>query len=146
MDKLIKKEEKVINITAPQPPRSYPFIDKLVDTLFNNDLNNLLTSSIETNSDKSVFMMFVNIYFMAYIHTQEQLQLDSQNHKQVLKNLLNDAFSNPEKRQMCISLIKQINPLFSLESITNTEVIKDSESDSDTKIQDNNKNDNNKLN
>jgi hypothetical protein len=96
----------------------YPFIDELVDSLFNDDLNNLIEKNTEINSDKSVFMMFVNIYFMAYLHTtQTQNRVSNEEKKHTLKKMLSEVMKNPEKRQVCVSLIKQFNPLFNIDSV-----------------------------
>jgi len=102
----------------------YPFINDLVDSLFNEEFNNLVNKNTESNTDKSVFMMFVNIYFMAYLHVQEKqnliqdINIDSHtNKKLLLKKMLSEVVKCPEKRQMCVALIKQINPLFNIDSV-----------------------------
>lgn len=99
----------------------YPFINELVDSLFNNELNSIIDENTELNHDKSVFMMFVNIYFMAYLHTQSktstQNRVSDEERKKLLKEMLSDVIRCPEKRQVCVSLIKQINPLFNIDSV-----------------------------
>jgi hypothetical protein len=110
--------------TSNSNNRVYPFIDDLVDSLFNSNLNNLINKNTEMNSDKSVFMMFVNIYFMAYLHTQSLTHSENSGNiitenekKQLLKQMLSEVIRCPEKRQVCVSLIKQINPLFNIDSM-----------------------------
>lgn len=118
-EKSVVKKEKKTSVNS-----EYPFIDNLVDSLFTNELNTLIQNNTELNSDKSVFMMFVNIYFMAFIHTQEAKNLSNIEKKEILKKMLTDVIKCPEKRQVCVSLIKQINPLFDINSITNTPDLK----------------------
>ena len=100
----------------------YPFIDELVDSLFSDNLNALIEKNTEINSDKSVFMMFVNIYFMAYLHTtQTQNRVSNEEKKHTLKKMLSEVMKCPEKRQICVSLIKQFNPLFNIDSVISIE-------------------------
>lgn len=118
------KNKQLINLITPtQGSRSsqvYPFIDNLVDSLYNSNLNNLIDKNTQENTDKSVFMMFVNIYFMAYLHSQTQDNSNTQSQqeqKQNLKQMLSEVIRCPEKRQVCVSLIKQINPLFNMDTL-----------------------------
>lgn len=125
---LKEKDTKNTNLLSTKKENSnvYPFINELVDSLFNDELNSIIDKNTEINSDKSVFMMFVNIYFMAYLHTQQsqndtQKNVSDEERKNLLKEMLTDVIRCPEKRQVCVSLIKQINPLFNIDSvITNT--------------------------
>jgi hypothetical protein len=113
------KEVNEIEKSKEKDSNIYPFIDDLVDSLFTDELNNIINKNTEQNIDKSVFMMFINIYFMAYLHTQKNSNISNEEKKVTLKKLLTEVIRNPEKRQICVSLIKQINPLFNIEYIEN---------------------------
>jgi hypothetical protein len=81
----------------------YPFIDDLVDTFYKEHLNTFIDKSIESEGDKSVFLMFMMMYFC--IH----LKLEKDNNdvkKDNIKILMSDIINDPEKRRLCLDLFE----------------------------------------
>lgn len=81
----------------------YPFIDDLVDTFYKEHLNTFIDKSIESEGDKSVFLMFIMMYFC--IH----LKLEKDNNdvkKDNIKILMSDIINDPEKRRLCLDLFE----------------------------------------
>ena len=88
----------------------YPFINDLVDTFYTEKLNLLVQQSIEQEQDKSVFMMFVMMYFGIHLKLKSE---NDQDKKDQIKLLLNDLIKNPEKRKYCIEMFEtRFNHLF----------------------------------
>jgi Mg2+/citrate symporter len=87
-----------MNKTIVKTPKSdvYPLINEIVDELSNTDLKAVIERSCETRMDKSIFMMFVTMYFYAFL--SEGLS------KQDIKLILTDAIRDPEKRQYCLQV------------------------------------------
>jgi len=79
----------------------YPFIDKLVDVMYNDDLNNLMEESIEGHYDKSIFLMYIVLYFGIYMSIDKSIR--SANKKQAIKEELTDIIRDPNKRQACLN-------------------------------------------
>ena len=75
----------------------YPLINEIVDELSNTDLKGVIERSCETKMDKSIFMMFVTMYFYAFLS-------DTDLSKQDIKLILTDAIRDPEKRQYCLQV------------------------------------------
>lgn len=107
----------------------YPFIDDMVNTLYTQESNDLIKRAIEGETDKSVFMMFIMMYFG--IHLKLETQNDEVK-KQQIKLLLTDLIRDPEKRKYCIEMFQnKFNNVF-LESSSNSNknlLIKDKKSD-----------------
>ena len=81
----------------------YPFVNKMVDAFYNDYSNSLIEQSIENDNDKSVFLMFVMMYFG--IH----LKLDNNNDnikKDQIKILMTELIKDPAKRQFCIKMFE----------------------------------------
>ena len=79
----------------------YPFINEMVDTFYNDDSNSLMEKVIDNNDDKSIFLMFVMMYYSIY------LKLDNKNKKMKrdqIKILMNELIEDPEKRTFCIEM------------------------------------------
>jgi hypothetical protein len=81
----------------------YPMIDELVNSLYTNDINNLIDTKCETVDDRRVFLMFLMMYFYTYLSIPKDLkeQFDMKNE---LKVFLTDMIRNPGKRSKCIEL------------------------------------------
>lgn len=84
----------------------YPGIDKLVDVLFTSEINNLIDTKCETDSDKRVFLMFLIMYFYTYLNIPNVVKTSDIDIKQNLKIFLTDLIKNPDKRLKCIELYK----------------------------------------
>jgi hypothetical protein len=67
---------------SKENPEIFPIIDDLVNSLYTNDINNLIHTKCKTIDDKRVFLMFLIIYFYTYlnVYTMEKKG------KQVYKN------------------------------------------------------------
>lgn len=83
----------------------YPFVDKLVDSLFTEELNKLIESE-NVKEDKNTFMMFITMYFTIKTHSENFSKND-------LKNFMTELIRDPEKRLKCIELFSQMNYLIS---------------------------------
>jgi hypothetical protein len=98
-DTLIKKNDEI----QKEIIKIYPFINDLVDTFYKEHLNTFIDKSIESEGDKSVFLMFVMMYFC--IH----LKLEKENNdvkKDNIKILMSDIINDPEKRRLCLELFE----------------------------------------
>lgn len=80
----------------------YPFINEMVDILYNDDSNNLIDKVIETSDDKSLFLMFAMMYYSIHLSLPENL--DNQDKKNQIKIFMNELIQNPEKRLFCIEM------------------------------------------
>lgn len=81
----------------------YPFINKMVDAFYNDNTNALIEGAIDNDNDKSIFLMFVMMYFG--IH----LKLDKENDdikKDQIKILMTELIKDPTKRQFCIEMFE----------------------------------------
>ena len=79
----------------------YPFINHLVDFLYTDELNDLISQSVHSDIDKRSFMMYIIMYF--YV----RMNIPNTTSKDEIKYFLTDIIKNPEKRQKCIELYKQ---------------------------------------
>lgn len=87
----------------------FPMINELVDSLYTDEINNLIESKCQTIDDKRVFLMFLIIYFYTYLNiadrfTQVEYNSNSMNLKNELKFFLTDLICDPNKRSKCIEL------------------------------------------
>ena len=81
----------------------YPFINEIVDLFYTDDCNSIIEKVIENDNDKSVFLMFIMMYFG--IH----LKLDKSNDdikKDQIKILMTELIKDPYKRQFCIEMFE----------------------------------------
>lgn len=79
-----------------------PFINQMVDNLYIDELNNLITKTCNTNIDKRTFMMFIMMYFFTFLNINENSNNDEK--KQMLKIFMSELIMNSEKRSQCINL------------------------------------------
>lgn len=79
----------------------YPFIDEMVDTFYNDDSNSLIEKVTETSNDKSIFLMFIMMYYSIYLKLDNK---DKETKKTQIKILMNELIQNPEKRRFCIEM------------------------------------------
>lgn len=95
----------------------YPFIDEMVDTLYNDDSNYLIEKVIETSTDKSIFMMFVVMYYSIFLKLDNK---DKEIKRSQIKILMNEFIQDPEKRKFCIELFAtKFQDIFSSDEIQN---------------------------
>lgn len=93
----LQKHDKEYNMEI------YPMINELVDVLYKDDINNLISTKCQTQSDKRVFLMFLIMYFYTYLTIPDEIK-DNFNIKNELKLFLTDIIKNPNKRHQCIQL------------------------------------------
>lgn len=96
MEMEIQKADKI------EGKNIYPIIEKMVDAYY-TQTSKMLDMTIEAESDKSIFMMYIILYFG--IHTK--LYNTDANSKKVIKEALNDMIRDPEKRKVCINVIEK---------------------------------------
>lgn len=81
----------------------FPFIDEMVNIFYTTECNDLIEKAIQAESDKSIFMMYIMLYFG--IH----LKLESENDeikKNQIKILLTDLIKDHNKRRLCIEMFQ----------------------------------------
>lgn len=76
----------------------YPFVNDLVDILYNTDLNNLIHDSCKTVDDKRSFFMFIIMYFYTFLSCSNDCDKDN------LKLFLSDLLKNTDKRKKIIEM------------------------------------------
>ncbi len=86
---------------TPNLDNIYPFINEMVDTFYTENINNLIEKSIEANSDKSIFMMFITMYFAIHLKLK-----DDQHKKNYIKQLMSEIINDPVKRVRCIEMFE----------------------------------------
>jgi hypothetical protein len=84
-------------------PTIFPMIDDLVNSLYTDEINNLIDTKCKTIEDKRVFLMFIIMYFYTYLNISQDIK-EQFNIKKELKIFLTDIIKNPEKRSKCIEL------------------------------------------
>lgn len=81
----------------------YPFINEMVDTFYTKECNELIEKAIESDTDKSTFMMFVMMYFGIHLKLETQ---DNDVKKSQIKMLLTDLIKDHDKRKFCIEMFQ----------------------------------------
>ena len=76
----------------------YPFIDKIVDALYTEEINKIIDSE-NVNLDKRTFIMFICMYFSTRLFAD-----DKSITKESIKRFMTELIKNPTKRQQCIKL------------------------------------------
>lgn len=93
---------------SKENPEIFPIIDDLVNSLYTDDINNLIHTKCKTIDDKRVFLMFLIMYFYTYLNvydTSYDTSYDkSHTQKTDLKIFLTDIIRNPNKRKLCLEL------------------------------------------
>ena len=86
----------------------YPFIDEMVEAFYNDDSNNLIKKVIETVNDKSIFLMFVMMYYSIQVSLKDtdidKYNTNKEMKKSHIKFLMNELIQDPEKRKFCIEV------------------------------------------
>lgn len=101
----------------------YPFIDEIVDTFYTDESNCLIEKSIETSTDKSIFLMFVMMYYSIHVSLKtDDTNTDKELKRTQIKILMNEFIKDPEKRQFCIELFaSKFQNILNSEEITNNQ-------------------------
>lgn len=98
-----QKEDNIQKNRDNIDQKIYPFINEIVDLLYTDKCNSIIEKVIENDNDKSVFLMFIMMYFG--IH----LKLDKSNDdikKDQIKILMTELIKDPYKRQFCIEMFE----------------------------------------
>ena len=99
-NKVLHKSDK--QYTTSTSHRVYPFVDSLVDSLY-EQCDKLIDEHIQLESEKSIFMMFVIMYFAIHLKIKNNVfVMPEEQRKQVIKQILTEFIRNPEKRSLCI--------------------------------------------
>ncbi|NBP13607.1 hypothetical protein EBU95_04300 [bacterium] len=104
---------KNTNTITKTNQRVYPFVDSLVDSLY-EQCDKLIDEHIQLESEKSIFMMFVIMYFAVHLKIKNNVfVMPEEERKQVIKQILTEFIRNPEKRTLCIQHFeRQFRTLF----------------------------------
>lgn len=81
----------------------FPLIDDLVNSLYTDEINDLIDTKCKTIEDKRVFFMFLIMYFYTYLNISNDIK-ENYDVKKELKIFLTDVINNPDKRIKCIEL------------------------------------------
>lgn len=82
----------------------YPFINDMVDTFYTDNCNELIENSISGGYDKSIFLMFVVMYFGIHLKLENS---NKEEKKTQIKLLMTDFIKDPIKRNMCINIFEE---------------------------------------
>jgi hypothetical protein len=85
-------------------PKVFPFVDKMVEALY-NDCEQLVSDHIETDEEKSIFMMFIIMYLLKMRDSLYNCTSESER-KNALKNILSHILQNPEQRTVCLQMLE----------------------------------------
>ncbi len=84
------------------PEIKYKFINELVDTFYESS-EKLIDNAVQMEDDKSVFLMFILMYFASHLKVKTVLNNKTPlERKEIIKKLLEDVISDPSKRALCI--------------------------------------------
>lgn len=90
---------------------NYPFINKLVDNLY-DQTRELIDKHVENESEKSIFMMFILMYYTIHLKLTDKSNNICPD-KDTIKTLLNDIISDHNKRRLCLQMFEnKIKTLF----------------------------------
>lgn len=81
----------------------YPFINEMVDSFYTKECNELIEGAIETESDKSIFMMYIMMYFGIHLKLERE---NDETKKHQIKLLLTDLIRDHDKRKYCIEMFQ----------------------------------------
>ena len=80
----------------------FPFVDSIVDSLY-EQCDKLIDKYIQLESEKSIFMMFVIMYFAIHLKIKNNVfVMPEEERKQAIKQILTEFIRSPEKRTLCI--------------------------------------------
>jgi len=99
------KSKELIHKTDKQNTTShrvFPFVDSMVDSLY-EQCDKLIDKHIQLESEKSIFMMFVIMYFAIHLKIKNNVfVMPEEERKQAIKQILTEFIRSPEKRTLCI--------------------------------------------
>ena len=82
----------------------YPFIDEMVDVFYTDNCNNLIESAVTSNTDKSVFLMFVVMYFGIHLKLEQENDLSKKEQIIICKILEEKLFNSIKVNPIYIEL------------------------------------------
>jgi hypothetical protein len=95
-----------MDIELKRKTRIYPFIDKIVETFY-DEFESILDQHVEEQQDKSIIMMYILMYFTVHVKLKEQLSKMTHNERRdTIKTVLSDIIRDPEKRRMCLQMFE----------------------------------------
>lgn len=95
-----------MELEVKKKSRIYPFIDKIVETFY-DEFDQILDEHVEQHEDKSIIMMYILMYFTVHVKLKDQLaQMTHKERRDTMKTVLSDIIRNPEKRQLCLQMFE----------------------------------------
>lgn len=88
-------------LKTPNLDNIYPFINEMVDTFYTENANKLIEKTIQHNSDKSIFMMYITMYFAIHLKLK-----DDENKKLYIKQIMSEIINDPNKRTKVIEMFE----------------------------------------
>lgn len=85
----------------PNLDNIYPFINEMVDTFYTENANELIEKTIQHTSDKSIFMMYITMYFAIHLKLK-----DDENKKHYIKQIMSEIINDPVKRSKVIEMFE----------------------------------------
>lgn len=85
-------------------PRRFKFIDELVESFY-DICDTIISNHVDKTDEKSIFMMFIVMYFTVHLKLKDIPHFNDHSkteQKEVIKDLLEDAIKDPNKRRMCL--------------------------------------------
>lgn len=90
------------NTVVRTQPGRYTFIDELVEAFY-DCCETLIDDHIEHESEQSIFMMFIVMYFTFHLKSKSVFhEHTKEERKECIRTLLKDTISDPQKRRVCI--------------------------------------------
>lgn len=98
-----EKNNEIITTLSSEIKQIYPFINEMVDSFYTKECNELIDKAIQSETDKSIFMMYIMMYFGIHLKLETE---DNQTKKQQIKLLLTDLIRDHDKRKFCIEMFQ----------------------------------------
>lgn len=81
-------------------PKNYPIVEDIVESLY-TDFEELINKYVENNNEKSIFLMYINLYLMVHLSLDKQYCI-----KNNIKEIMSDFIRDSNKRRICLEKIE----------------------------------------
>ena len=68
----IFKNNEIITTLSSEIKQIYPFINEMVDSFYTKECNELIDKAIQSETDKSIFMMYIMMYFGIHLKLETE--------------------------------------------------------------------------
>lgn len=93
---------------------NYPIVEDIVESLY-EDFQELISKYVENKSEKSIFLMYINLYLMIHMSLDNHFCI-----KKNIKEIMNDFIKDSSKRRVCLEKIEhQLRKVFTEDKIKN---------------------------